>query len=591
MKLQTEWNLKKHLYASLRDPRIRRDIEKAKRMYRAFEKKWRHNDAYLKSESALLAILKDKEKILDTVGQAKPAHYLFFVKDLDAKNTDAVALSNKLSYELKQESTRMLFFTTKLAKIPVEQQKKFLKSAKLKKYRHLLKTTFEHGKHVLSEPEERISHFLSEPAAGMWEEGGERILSSMTIQFKGKELPLSKARELLKTLSRKDRRTLDALIVEKNKQHADYAENELNALGVYSRIQDDLRGYKTPYEATVSGNDNDPKVVETLVATTTKHYKIVHRFSEAKRKLLRLKKLQYVDRLESIGTVEKRVSFEQAAQMLVKTLEEMDSRYKKIFMDMLAGGQIDVYPKSGKRGGAYCMKMLQGPTFVLLNHVDSLRSYATLAHEMGHAIHSERIQEQPTIYQGYSTATAETASTFFEHVALERIESGSSENERLIMLHDRIDEAITTVFRQVACFNFEKEMHETIRKNGAVSKQDLARMMQKHLSAYLGPAYEVTEDDGYAYVSWPHIRSDFYVYTYAYGFLVSQALYRRYMQNPAFIEKIDKFLSAGDSDTVENIFKSIGIDLHAKTFWEDGLGMIEKDVKEFEKLVNKKLKK
>jgi DNA invertase Pin-like site-specific DNA recombinase len=222
------------------------------------------------------------------------------------------------------------------------------------------------------------------------------------------------------------------------------------------------------------------------------------------------------------------------------------------------------------------------------NKVQNVKRGLRARCEMGHAIHSERIKTQPTLYQGYSTATAETASTLFEHIAMAEIEAEATDNERLILLNNRLEDAIGTTFRQIACFNFEREMHETIRAKGAVSKDELAAMMQKHLATYLGPAVTVTRDDGYAFASWPHIRYGFYVYTYAYGFLVSQALFSRYRKNHSFIKKIDEFLCAGESDFVENIFKKIGINLRTKKFWEDGLRAIEEDVKEFERLVRTK---
>lgn len=589
--MQTSWNLKKHFYSSLKDPRIQKDLARIRRAYRTFEKKWRTSDAYLGNEKELLEILQDFEKLTDVVGSKKPLRYLFFVQSLDAKNKDVVALQNKFSYELKQEGARILFFRTKISKIAAAQQKKFLRSKTLAPYRFLLKEMFDAGKYTLSEPEERISRFLSEPAADLWEKGSERVLHSMSIVFEKKTIPLSKAMELMRVLPRVKRKKLYRSILNVTKTHGAFAESELNALVIYHRIQDNLRGYKIPQEAAVRGHNTDPKTVDTLVKTVTERFDIAHRFFEAKRKFLKLKKMDYDDRLEKIGTIQRVIPFTKAVKILRETLAKVDTRYAAIFDSMLENGQIDAYPKEGKSGGGFCARILHGPTFILLNYVDALSSFKTLAHEMGHAIHSERIKVQPTRYQGYSTATAETASTFFEKMGAAALETTMSDKERLVLLHDRIDDAISTVFRQVACFNFEREMHETIRQKGALSKEELARMMQKNLAAYLGRAFAITEEDGYAFISWPHIRYNFYVYTYAYGFLVSQGLYKRYTEDSSYIKKIDQFLSAGESDTVENIFKKIGINLRTASFWREALSAVEKDVVEFEKLVAKVSKK
>ncbi|MDB5238666.1 MAG: hypothetical protein JWO00_1, partial [Candidatus Parcubacteria bacterium] len=125
------------------------------------------------------------------------------------------------------------------------------------------------------------------------------------------------------------------------------------------------------------------------------------------------------------------------------------------------------------------------------------------------------------------------------------------------------------------------------REKGALSKEELCALMNKHMGAYLGDAVKLKPIDGNIFVSWHHIRSFFYVYSYAFGQLISKALYAEYKKDKAFIKKINQFLSTGGSDTPENIFKSIGIDVTKPDFWEKGLRSIEKDVERLEKLTKK----
>jgi oligoendopeptidase F len=143
---------------------------------------------------------------------------------------------------------------------------------------------------------------------------------------------------------------------------------------------------------------------------------------------------------------------------------------------------------------------------------------------------------------------------------------------------------VSTIFRQVACFNFETELHAQVREKGQVSKQDMAALMAKHMRAYLGDAVEVTDDDGYIFVSWHHIRSFFYVYTYAYGQLISSALFENWQKDKNYAKKIEQFLKAGRSMSPEDIFKSIGIDTSKPAFFEAGLKSIERDIRRLEKL-------
>ena len=254
-------------------------------------------------------------------------------------------------------------------------------------------------------------------------------------------------------------------------------------------------------------------------------------------------------------------------------------------MDKLVdGGQIDVFPRVGKVSGAYCRSAYSSPTLVLLNHNDSFQSYTTLAHELGHAIHSELSRKNGPIYSEYSMSLAETASTLFESIAFDKAVADFGKNEKIIALHDKINDEISTIFRQVACFKYEQDIHHSVREKGFVSAEELAQMHNRRMAEYLGPSVQLAPSDGYMFVYWSHIRRFFYVYSYAFGLLVSKALLRKYRQDHTYFEKIEKFLSAGGKDSPENILKSIDIDVMKPDFWREGLLEIEREVLELERL-------
>jgi oligoendopeptidase F len=273
--------------------------------------------------------------------------------------------------------------------------------------------------------------------------------------------------------------------------------------------------------------------------------------------------------------------------MVAEAFAEASPEYARILEHYLIRGQIDVVPRAKKSGGAYCSSVHGLPTFVLLNHTNDFHSFTTLAHEMGHAIHSEKSAVQPILYDDYSVSVAETASTFFEGLAFNHATKSLSGEARIKILHDKIQDDIATVFRQIACYNFEKELHERIRHEGWVPKEVIAQLMNKHMAAYLGDTVSIDPDDGYFFVSWSHIRRSFYVYTYAYGQLVSSALLSMYQDNPRTIAKVEEFLKAGRSDTPERIFKKIGIDVTKPAFWSAGIDVIEENIAELELLVQK----
>jgi oligoendopeptidase F len=461
----------------------------------------------------------------------------------------------------------------------------FLKDKSLSKYHYFLKKVFEESKYLLSESEEKMINLLSTPSTSMWTDGVDKVLNKQEIKFKNELIPVSKAFGMLSNLKTRDRRSLNSLINKKLIEASDFCEAEINAVCTTKKISDELRGFKTPYQATVKSYENDEMVVENLVKIVTDNFKVAHRFYKIKAKLLKEKRLEYADRSASIGTINKNFSFKETVKLLSNTYKKLDEKYLEIFTNYLKNGHIDVYPKKGKIGTATCFGSYGLPVFILLNHTDNYNSVLAIGHEMGHAIHTEMSHSQPAIYADYTISVAETASTLFENFVFEEIYEKLSDKEKIVALHNRINDSIATIFRQISCFNFEKELHETIRKDGYCAKEDIAKIMNKHMKNYLGPLFDLTDEDGYFFVSWSHIRRFFYVYSYAYGCLISKALYYEYKKDKKFKDKIEQFLRAGGSKSPEDIFADIGINIRNPKFFENGVKAIEEDIIRLEKLV------
>jgi oligoendopeptidase F len=582
------WNLSL-LYKDLNDPQIEKDIQKAERAYMSFAEKYSKNSSYLEQESKLLSAVTDYEKLYGELDTEKPIRYFMYRTHVDSTDAEAEARLTALSQRYSELSNKVLFFPIALSRISKEKQKTFLASESLKKYKYFLEQIFDHAKYVLSEPEEKILNLKNLPAHELWVRGNEKILGKQEIVWKGKKMPLTEAGGILSSLPTKDRHILGASISDQLKSVSDFAESELNAVVTDKKIEDQLRGYEKPYSATVLGYQNEPETVERLVETVTKHFSIAHRFYAVKAKMLGLKKLTYADRSAQVtlkGTKKRSISFDEAVKIVKAALGKVGHEYEKTFDEFLANGQIDVFPRKGKHGGAYCSSGRNMPTFVLLNHVPDFNSVTTMAHEMGHALHSKFSSEnQPPLYEDYSTATAEVASTFFENFAFDEVFPTLSKKEQIVALHDRIQGSISTVFRQIACFNFEVELHEQIRTKGSLSKEEIATLLNKHMATYLGPLFKLTENDGYFFVFWSHLRNFFYVYSYAFGEIISTALYEMFKSGKISEATIRQFLSAGSSARPEDIFAAAGIDVRDVSFFEEGLRKIERDIAKLEELL------
>ena len=581
--MKTEWNLSL-LYKDLKDSRIERDQRQANKAVAAFVKKYSKNKKYLKSVTSLASALAEYEKLIE-LPASRSSHYVWLRKELNVEDKAADALAAKLDERGTKRGNTILFFTLELGKIPKNLQKKFLATPVLERYRYWLKQLFEHAKYNLSEPEEKIVSLLGSVSYDRWVQATENILGKKTVRFGGKTIPLPEAQAMVQNLPTEKRRKLYGNIRDIYESVSDVAESEINAIYTNKKIQDELRGFKTPSEATILAYQNDPKSILAMVDAVTKKESISHRFYEVKRKLLKEKGLTYADRAAHVGEIKTRVPFEKAVSIVRETFGELDPKYADIFDRLLNGGQVDVQPKKGKSGGAFCSSDVTVPTYVMLNHVDNFESLKTLAHEMGHAIHAERAKSQHPLYQGHPISTAETASTFFETAALNRIVELLPEEERVIALHDIVQDNIATVFRQIACFRFEQALHEEIRRDGYVPKERIADLLNKEMGSYLGPVVRLEREDGYSFVQWSHIRRYFYVYTYAYGQLISRALHEKLAENPRFIDKVDAFLSAGESASPYDIFKSCGLDTKKPDIFIEGLKGIERDVAELERLV------
>ena len=589
MKYKTEWDLG-HIYKGDIKKQVTKDLATIKKLYLTFAKKYRKDKAHLKSSKALAKVIEEYENLSNNPASERPSAYYSHRISLNAEDNMAHAEIAKLSDFYADLTNELEFFFLEIGKIPKDLQTKFLKSKELEPFKYFLKKLFENAKYNLSEPEEKIMNLKSTPAHSMWTSGFSKLLSKQMIKFNGGQLPIAEAFAKISDLKTKERRKLHKEIMKVLENISDFSESEINAIVTNKKINDKLRGFKVPYEATVKGYENDLKTIKDLVEAVTKNFSLAHRFYKIKAEMLDEKNLSYADRSAKVGKTETKITFEEGTKKVIKSFNEAHPDFGNYVEEMFTKGLVDVFPKKGKHGGAFCSSGTNLPTYILLNHVDDFRSMTTLAHEMGHGIHAKYSKTQRPIYEGHTIATAEVASTFFENLVFEEALKNISVKERMILLHDKISDDISTIFRQIACFNFENELHLTIRKEGFLSKDKIAELLNKHMKSYLGPIFDLKPEDGYFFVTWSHIRNFFYVYSYAFGQLISDTLYENYKKDKTKIKDVIKFLSAGASDSPENIFKKIGINPNKKLF-ETGLLRIKTDIDLLESLwkQNKKL--
>jgi oligoendopeptidase F len=583
---QITWNLS-DLFASDDDPGIEENLKNVEHKNYEFINKWRGRDDYLKEPAVLKEALDEFEELERNYGASGDAGFYFNMRRAQEQNNPKIkARLAKIKDAAIRIENDIQFFTLNVSRIM--EQEKFLTYEPLKEYRHYLERLFAGSRYLLSDPEEKIMNLKSSTSYSNWVRLTSGLLAKQQRKILGRE-KLQTFAEVISTLDNPNKKVRDSAAKALNSMlydASDVAESEINSVLENKKTDDFLRKIPRPDMARHISDDIDTEVVDTLVRQVSSRFDIPARHYRLKAKLLGLKKLEYHERNVPYGKLTKKYSYEEATEIVRKALDGIDERFSEIFGRLLKEGRFDVYPRLNKAAGAFCAaNLIRQPVYILLNHTGKITDVLTIAHETGHAINDELAKKQNSLNYGTSLATAEVASTFMEDFALDEIlkESGKLELSLRIM---KLDQDISSIFRQVAAYSFEQELHKEFREKGYLSKEDIGKLFRKHMSAYMGDYVRQSPGSENWWVYWSHIRYFFYNYSYASGLLISKSMQNSVRADKAFAEKVVEFLSAGESDSPKNIFLKMGIDITKKEFWDKGIDEIDSFLRETEKLMN-----
>jgi len=576
------WNLA-HLFDSDEDPRIAKKRKIVEQKSYAFINTWKSRTDYLRDPAFLKKALDEYEEWRKSYGSEGDEGYYFWLRTSQDQNNPALkAKFNLIEQFSKKIQNDIQFFHLRIAKIPEKLQKKFILYPGLKEYRHFIERLFAESKYLLSEPEEKIMNLKSPSSYANWVKMTSGFLAKeerSIISEKGERgmKPFSEIASLMNSKKKVVRDTAAKAFNDIVKKHVDVAEAEINSILANKKVDDELRGLSRPDLARHISDDIDSEIVDTLLKTVSDRFDIPSRFYTLKARLLRVRKLRYHERNVEYGTISRKYSYQDSLKLIMKVFKNLDQTFADILDRFIQNGQFDVYPRKGKSGGAFCAhNLISQPTYILLNHTDRLNDVLTLAHELGHGINNELIRKtQNSLNFGTPISTAEVASTFMEDFVLQEIVRKADDDLRLSIMMMRLNDEVSTIFRQVACYRFEQELHDHFGQKGYLSKEEIGKLFQKHMASYMGDSVEQSPGSENWWVYWGHIRSFFYVYSYASGLLISKSLQNSVKKEPRFIEKVKEFLSAGLSDSPKNIFLRLGINITDKGFWNKGIEEVE----------------
>jgi oligoendopeptidase F len=357
-----------------------------------------------------------------------------------------------------------------------------------------------------------------------------------------------------------------------------------------NRVQDwyseqvKLRGYASPIAVRNVANDIPDEAVDALLEVCRKNAPVFQRYFRLKAGWTGVEKLRRYDIYAPLAESDREVPYGRAVQMVLETFAEFDGRVAEQAERVFARNHIDSEVRKGKRGGAFCATVLPSQTpWVLMNYTGKVRDVATLAHELGHAIHSMMADHHPVLTQHATLPLAETASVFAEMLLTERLLA--EEQDPLVrrdILAKSVDDMYATVMRQAYFVLFERDAHAAILDNK--SPDDLYTMYMDNLREQFGDSVELAPEFQYEWVSIPHIyHTPFYCYAYSFGQLLVLALYRRYQQEgDAFKPGYLRMLAHGGAARPAEILAEAGIDMTDPAFWQGGFDVIRDMIDQLE---------
>jgi oligoendopeptidase F len=347
-----------------------------------------------------------------------------------------------------------------------------------------------------------------------------------------------------------------------------------------------LRKFKTPNSARNLMNDIPDEAVDALLEVARKNANVFQRFFRLKAKQLGVKKIKRYDLYAPVAGSTKQYSFDQAVEMVFSSFNAFSPEFGKLAQRVFDENHLDSEIRKGKRGGAFCASITPEMTpYVLVNYQGSAREVATLAHELGHAIHAMLASHHSTFTFHSSLPLAETASTFGEMMLIDSLLAKETDADvRRDILFRQVDDSYATIGRQAFFAMFERSAHDMILKNASVD--EVSAMYYENLKEQFGDSLELTEDFKWEWVAIPHFfHTPFYVYAYSFGKLLVLSLYKQFKaEGESFKPKYRKILATGGSEQPAKILAEAGIDIRSAAFWQGGFDVIKEQVDELEKL-------
>ncbi len=570
-----EWDLS-DLYAGEDAPELTRDLEWLEIACADFASDYEGKLDTLDA-SGLLACIHRDEKISNVAGRIMSyAGLRYHQLTTDGGRTKFLSDCQE---QITKFTTPLVFFTLELNRLDEDSlTTMYAENADLARYQPVIRRIRAMKPHQLSDELEKFLHDLG-VVGDAWERLFDETIAGLTFDVDGEELNIEGTLNLLTEQDRSKREAASRELARVFGDNIRTFARVHNTAAKEKEVIDRWRKMPTAQTGRHLSNDVEPEVVEALRdAVVAAYAKLSHRYYELKRKWLGLDKMQVWDRNAPLPIEDtKIVDWPAAEKMVMDAYSAFDPRMGDLAKPFFTKGWIDAGVKPGKAPGAFAHPTVTTVhPYVMLNYLGKPRDVMTLAHELGHGVHQVLAADQGELLASTPLTLAETASVFGEMLTFRTmLDNAKDDQERKVLLAGKVEDMINTVVRQIAFYDFECKLHAA-RREGELTPDDINALWMSVQAESLGPAFEFM--DGYetfwAYI--PHfVHSPFYVYAYAFGDGLVNALYAVYEENPeGFQDKYFDMLKAGGSKHHKELLAPFGLDASDPTFWDKGLSMI-----------------
>ena len=489
----------------------------------------------------------------------------------DTRDSNATSMYSRIYSLYVEISSASAFARPEILSLDDDKLKAIIEDDQLKDYRFMLEDLYREKKHTLSAKEEIVISSFGESFAAASEISESLRDSDLTfddiIDGEGKKYPLSESSYIHYQMS--DDRTLRKSAFESYyktyKQHIHTFASAYRAQVKTAVTEARLRGYGSSREMSLSKNNIPLSVYDNLIESVHRHLNLMYRYLAIRKKLLSVDELHYYDVYAPLSKgSNKQYTYKQAQQMVLEAVSPLGKEYQKKVQQAFDEKWVDVYPNVGKSNGAYSSGTYHSNPYIMMNFNGSLDSVSTLAHEMGHSLHTYLTNShQPVQYSDYSLFVAEVASTVNENLLIDQLlQNCNDPRERLALLNEYLEGFKGTVYRQTMFAEFEMKAHQMAQQGQSLDCDSLSEVYENLIKLYFGDELVIDPEVKYEWARIPHFFNPFYVYVYATGYTSAVAIKEGILkQGQSAVDRYLEFLSMGSSDYPLNELKHAGVDL------------------------------